>query len=249
MLSSDQPSNAADLHGSADINTIALAEALSAPTPNPRSPAFAVQEIFRITKSLEGERQLFQSREEFLVLFPTLNSSLYEDKLSWDRDSSSWSIGDGVTIDTFRIQEDVTRWYIHAWDFSRHTRDPEFQYPEDQQLGPSGEGVDALSHALMPLKNELTRRIFFEKSSDRLGYCDVYRSEDSENYVAEIGFFDDIRTHRINFGEQPFWQLEGFTIPALLRKYQVLSYRVHNICARRSNPTREVTQSNSLTFF
>ena len=249
MLSSKQPSIAADLHGTADINTIALAEALSAPAPNSRSPAFAVQEIFRITKSLEGERQLFQSTEEFLILFPTLESSLYEGKLSWDRDSSSWSIGDGVTIDTFRIQQDVTRWYIHGWDFSRQTRDPEFQYPEDQHFGSSGEGVDALFHALMPLKNELTRRIFIDKKSNRLGYCDVYRACDPGKFITEIGFFDDIRTHRLEFGAQPFWQAEGLTIPALLRDRRILSYRVHNISARRSKVKKEVANDDSWTFF
>ena len=249
MLSSDQPSNAADLHGTADINTIALAEALSAPTPNQRSPAFAVQAIFRITKSLEGERQLFQSREEFLALFTTLESSLYENKLSWDRDSSSWSIGNGVTIDTFRIQEDVTRWYIHAWDFSRHSRDPEFQYPEDQQFAPSGEGVHSLFHALMPLKDELTRRMFIDKESNRLGYCDVYQACDAKKYITEIGFFDDIRTHRLEFGAQPFWQAEGLTIPALLRDRRILSYRVHNISARRSKVKKEVANDDSSTVY
>lgn len=241
--------DAVEWGNSANIEMIAIDEALSAPSPNPRSPAFAVQEIFRIAKSYRGEDQIFMTKEEFLVMFPRLKGTFYKGKMSWDSTCSCWNLQDGPTVDASRIQADVLRWYVNAWDFSRHTRDPEFQYPEDQEFGPSGEGVDKLFHALMPLYGELTRRIFFDRESSRFGYCDVYKADGTDKYVAEIGFFDDTRTHRIQFGAQPFWQLEGLSVPALLSKYNVLSYRVHSISARRSNVKKQVAHSDSPTFF
>lgn len=248
MLKNKHTLAAVDWGNSANIEMIAIDEALSAPSPNPRSPAFAIQEIFRIAESYRGEDQIFMTREDFLVMFPRFEGAFYKGKMSWDSARSCWNLADGPTIDASRIQADALRWYVRGWDFSRHTRDTEFEYPEDYKFGPAGEGVDELFHALMPLRDELTRRIFIEKQTDKVGYCDVYQSDDSEKYVAAIGFFDDIRTHRVNFGEQPFWQLEGLTIPTLLRKYHVLSYRVHSISARRSKVKTEVTDNDSSTF-
>lgn len=249
MFIDKHTSAAVEWGNSATIEMIAVDEALSASQPNPRSPAFAIQKIFNIAKSYRWDDQIFKTREDFVTSFPGIQGNFYEGKMSWDSARSCWTLGDGPTIDASLIQKDALRWYLNRWDFSRHTRDTAFEYPEDCKFGPAGEGIDKLFHALMPLENELTRRIFLEKSSDRLGYCDVFRSDDSGNYAAEIGFFDDIRTHRINFSKQPFWQLEGFTIPALLSNYHVLSYRVHNIAARRSSTTRQVTPTNSPTFF
>ena len=241
--------DAVEWGNSANIEMIAIDEALSAPSPNPRSPAFAVQEIFRIAKSFRGEDQIFMTKEDFLVMFPRLKGTFYKGKMSWDSTRSCWNLQDGPTVDASRIQADVLRWYVNAWDFSRHSRDPQFQYPEDLHFGPSGEGVDSLFHALMPLKDELTRRIFIDKKSNRLGYCDVYRACDPGKFITEIGFFDDIRTHRLEFGAQPFWQTEGLTIPALLGDHRVLSYRIHNISARRSKVKEEVANDDSWTFF
>lgn len=249
MFRSKHTLAAVDWGNSADIAMIAIDEALSAPSPNPRSPAFAVQEIFRIAKSYQGEDQIFMTREDFLVMFPGFKGTFYEGKMCWDSTRSCWNLADGPTVDASRIQADALRWYVSGWDFSRHTRDTEFEYPEDYKFGPAGEGVDQLFNVLMPLRDELTRRIFVEKQSDRLGYCDVYQSDDSEQYVAAIGFFDDRRTHRIQFGAQPFWQLEGFTIPALLSKHHVLSYRVHSISARRANTQSQVPTVDSATIF
>lgn len=234
---------------SATIEIISVGEALAAPQPNPRSPAFAIQEIFKIAQSNKCDDQILKNKEDFVTYFPRIKGNFYEGKMHWDTTRSCWMLGGGPTLDASLIQKDALRWYVNNWDFSRHTRDTAFEYPEDCEFGPAGEGIDELFYALMPLANELTRRIFLEKPTERLGYCDVFHSDDSENYDMEIGFFDDIRTHRIIFSEQPFWKLEGFTIPALLRKYHIISYRVHNISARRSYKTRQVTPPNSTTFF
>lgn len=95
-----------------------------------------------------------------------------------------------------------------------------------------GEAIDRLIYALMPLEGELTRRIFVDEKNE-VGYCDVYKSKNSEMYVAELGFFNDRRTHGVQRAIQPFWELEGFTVPGLLRYRKILSYRVHSIYALR----------------
>lgn len=234
MYLSKHTLDAVDWGKSADIEMIAVDAALKAPNPNPRSPAFAVQKIFRIAESYTGEDQIFMTREDFLVMFPGFKGSFYQGQMSWNSTNSCWSLEDGPTVDASRIQEDAMRWYLNGWDFSRHTRDTDFRYPEDKEFGPSGEGVDRLFSALMPLEDELTRRIFVERHTNRIGYCDIYKSDTPGMYVADTGFFDDRRTYGVRFEKQPFWQLEGLTVPAMLSSYNVLSYRVHSVLARRS---------------
>jgi hypothetical protein len=233
MFKSKHLMDAVDWGNRADIEMIAIDEALSAYNPNPRSPAFAVKKIFKIATSYEGEDQIFMTREDFLVMFPGFKGSFYAGQMSWDSKRSCWSLEDGLTIDAARIQEDALRWYVNQWDFSRHTRDTEFSYPEDSEFAPSGDGVDHLFNALMPLEGELTRRIFIDQQKNEIGYCDVYKSKNSDMYVAETGFFNDRRTHGLHRVVQPFWELEGFTVPGLLRHHKVLSYRVHSIYALR----------------
>jgi hypothetical protein len=217
---------------SAGIEKIAIDEALSAYKPNPRSPAFAVQKIFQIASN-DDDEQVFLAREDFLVMFPLFEGADYEGQLSWDANGSCWSLSPGPTVPASRIQQDALRWYLNGWDMSRHTRDLEFAYPEDREFAPSGEGVDRLFNALLPLEDELTRRLFVDHQDGRVGYCDVYKSKKEDLYVAELGFFNDRRTHRLQRITQPFWELEGFTVPSMLKRYQVLSYRIHHIFALR----------------
>lgn len=216
----------------ADIEMIAIDEALSAYKPNPRSPAFAVQKIYQIASEVEGQ-PVFLTREDFLVMFPNLEGIVYEGQMSWNSAGSCWSLSPGPTVPASRIQQDALRWYLNGWDMSRHTRDLEFAYPEDREFAPSGEGVDRLFNALLPLEDELTRRLFVDHQDGRVGYCDVYKSNKEDMYVAELGFFNDRRTHRLQRITQPFWELEGFTVPSMLKQYKVLSYRVHHIFALR----------------
>jgi hypothetical protein len=228
FIKSNHTLNAVDWGSRADIEMIAVDAALSAYKPNPRSPAFAVQHIYKIA----GEELPFMTREDFLVMFPSVRGHFYKGQMSWDNKRSCWTLEDGPTIDATRIQQDVMRWYLNDWDFSRHARDTEFSYPEDREFAPSGEAIDRLIYALMPLEGELTRRIFVDEKNE-VGYCDVYKSKNSEMYVAELGFFNDRRTHGVQRAIQPFWELEGFTVPGLLRYRKILSYRVHSIYALR----------------
>lgn len=234
MFHSETIVEAFNVGGSADIEVIALEAALSADHPKPRSPAFAVQAIFNIAASHKKNVGEVLTRDDFLVEFSTLKSEVYKGLLSWDSENSCWSLGEGPAIDASRIQQDALRWYLNGWDFSRHTRDDKFRYPEDNKLGLSGEGIDPLFNAMMPLDDELTRRIFVEQGTKRIGYCDVFKSDEPELYVAELGFFSDRRTHSLQFGKQPFWQLEGISVPVLLSQHRVLCYRVHHISARRN---------------
>ncbi|MEY4566998.1 MAG: hypothetical protein RLY14_1968 [Planctomycetota bacterium] len=229
MFKSNHTLNAVDWGSRADIEMIAIDAALSAYKPNQRSPAFAVQHIYKIA----SEELPFMTREDFLAMFPSVKGGFYKGQMSWDNSRSCWTLEDGPTVDATRIQHDVMRWYLNDWDFSRHARDTEFSYPEDREFAPSGDGIDRLFYALMPLDDELTRRIFVDQQTQEVGYCDVYKSQKTEMYVAEMGFFNDRRTHGVKRVTQAFWELEGFTVPGILSHHKVLSYRVHSICALR----------------
>jgi hypothetical protein len=216
----------------ASISEIALDHALSAPEPHPRSPAFAIQAIYR----LAGEAELFPTREGFLRAFGSIKRDTYEGKLSWNYGQSSWELGGGPTVDCSRIEEDAVRWYVTGRDFSRHTRDPKFSYPEDADVLSWHDDGDKIYHALMPLHGELTRRLFRDPESASFGYCDVYRSDEPGQFVAALGFFDDARTHGVvRSTRAPFWELEGAIIPSMLRYYRVLRYDVLPVSAKRGD--------------
>lgn len=213
----------------ASISEIALDYALSAPDPHPRSPAFAVQAVYR----LAGGAKFFRTTEGFLRAFCSLSCDTYEGKLSWNYGQSCWELGPGPTVDCSRIEEDAVRWYVTGRDFSRHTRDSKFSYPEDAEVLSWQDDGDKIYNALMPLPGELTRRLFQDHKTNDLGYCDVYRSNEPDQFTAVLGFFDDPRTHGLRVKSGRFWELEGTVIPSMLRYHRVLRYDVLPLAAKR----------------
>lgn len=216
--------------GRASLSMIALDEALSAPKPHPRSPAFAVQAIYRLAYEASCS---FMTKEDYLASFPAMSANIYKGKLSWNYAESCWQLEDGPTVDCSRIEEDTVRWYVAGRDFSRHTRDSKFSYPEDAELISWHDDGDKLYDALMPLPGELTRRLFQDPETNSLGYCDVYRSEQPGQFTTVMGFFDDPRTHGVRMRSGSFWELEGAVIPSMLRYYRVLRYDVLPLSAER----------------
>jgi hypothetical protein len=213
----------------ASLSLIALDEALSAPEPHPRSPAFAIQAIYRLVRDDEPS----QTREGFLRAFRCTSPDVYKGKLSWNYGESCWELGPGPTVDCSRIEEDALRWYVTGRDFSRHTRDSKFAYPEDAVVLSWQDDGDKIYNALMPLPGELTRRLFQDPKTNDLGYCDVYRSNEPGQFTAVLGFFDDPRTHGVRVKSGRFWELEGAVIPSMLRLHRVLRYDVLPLSAKR----------------
>lgn len=226
-----QALSALALGEAASMAMIALDEALSAPKPHPRSPAFAIQAIYRLGR-IAGT---FLTREDFLRAFCAISSDIYKGKLSWNYGQSCWQLADGPLVPCSRIAEDALRWYVSGLDFSRHTRDPMFSYPEDAEILSWQDDGDKVYHALMPLPGELTRRLFREPEGGSLGYCDVYRSEEPEQFITVMGSFDDARSHGVRLAFAPFWELEGAIIPSMLRCHRVLRYDVLPLSAKRGS--------------
>lgn len=212
------------------LSIIALDEALSAPEPHPRSPAFAVQAVYRLGRAAGW----FPTREDFLCTFPFTSERIYKGKLSWNYAQSCWQLADGPHVDCSRIEADALRWYVEGRDFSRHTRDSKFSYPEDTEVVAWQHGEEKVYTALMPLAGEMTRRLFIDPSSDSFGYCDVHRADKVGQFDAVLGFFYDTRTHGVVRSKlAPFWELEGAIIPAMLKGYRILRYDVLPLSAKR----------------
>lgn len=226
-MSHTQAAPAVALGKAASLPMIALDAALSAPEPHPRSPAFAVQAIYRSTAGS------FATREDFLRAFPSISADFYKGKLSWNYGESCWELAAGPVVHCSRIEEDAVRWYVSGRDFSRHTRDPEFSYPEDPEVLSWQDDGDKIYHALMPLAGELTRRLFLDPETNSVGYCDVYRSDEPGQFTAVLGFFEEARTHRVRSATACFWELEGAIIPSMLRYYRFLRYDVLPLSAKR----------------
>ena len=226
-MSYTQEVPAVALDACASLSMIALDDALSAPDPHPRSPAFAVQAVSRLSASS------FRNKEDSLRNFASISSETYKGRLSWDYSQSCWMLADGPTEDCARMQEDAVRWYFAGRDFSRHTRDPKFSYPEDPEVLSWQDDGDRIYDALMPLPGELTRRLILQPDTNSVGYCDVFRSDAPGQFTTVLGFFDDARTHGVRTATGPFWKLEGDIIPSMLRYYRFLRYDVLPLSAKR----------------
>lgn len=209
------------------LENMAISGALNAESPNPRSPAYALQALARTFQNRTQQNEnyyFFKNMYEF-------SDDDFRGVVGWNEQHSCWQVGGGTHVPVRQIAQVAVRWYAHGWDLSRHTRDSEVIYPEDLGLLEDEHESKHLSAALMPLKDEITRRFFTARASARIGYLDVYRCED-EQFTAAIGWFDDYRTHRILEPVSNFWQLEVRKVMPLLSELHVTSYRLQCIYAK-----------------
>lgn len=209
------------------LESMAIYAALHTESPNPRSPAYALQALaiaFQNRTQQKEKYHFFKSMNDF-------PDDDFRGVVGWNELHSCWQVGGGTHVPVKQISHVAVRWYARGWDLSRHTRDSEVTYPEDVELLTSGRKLKHLSSVLMPLPKELTRRFFTDPYGSRVGYLDVYRCED-ERFTAAIGWFDDYRSHKIFEPVENFWKLEICTIFPLLKKRCVLSYRVQCIYSK-----------------
>ncbi len=215
--------------GGSNLKNQAVKEALYADDPNSRSPAFAIQAIFKLLKDAGVLEHAFE-------LETTISDRIDEvirDKVTWNERERHWQLGKGKHVSFEKIAQDATRWYIHDWDFKRHTRDTEVEYPEDIGNFFSEEDFKHLADTLMPSKNELTRRIFASPNhTNCLYYMDVVPLE-NDQFSAEFGRFDMPECHQVVEISKNFWNLEVRTILPLLQRGKVLSYTIHHISSKR----------------
>lgn len=213
-----------------DLLTQATRLALATIDPNPRSPAFAIQEIYKLAQKsglLDVHWQLHKCIKEEI-------DALIRDCVSWNESQCHWQTGPGKHVSFEKISQIAVRWYINDWDYKRHARDPEVKYPEDSQLVPMSDEFKHMSNVLTPARYELTRRIFKTKDSDVYHYIDVEKNDDGL-FLAYVGHFDDddLSSHRRCGLPQDFWDLELKTVFPTLKDAQVLSYTVHSLSSKR----------------
>jgi hypothetical protein len=207
----------------------ALMAALYPHKPNPRSPAFALQEIFILLKKVGVLRQPWQLETEISNRI----DEVIRDQVTWNDQECHWQVGKGTNVPFNKIAEDAIRWYLNDWDFKRHTRDSEVEYPEDLANFFAEDEFKHLADALLPAKDELTRRIFTSRNNNNFFYyVDVVPLEDNQ-FAAEYGRFDKPECHQTLETSKNFWELEVSTILPLLRRGKVLSYTIHHITSKR----------------
>ncbi len=211
-----------------DLETQAIRVALSTIDPNPRSPAFALQEIYKIAR----ERGIVNSQWDLKTCCQEELDAIYRDCISWNERKCHWQRGVGLYMTFEQIVKIAVRWYVNNWDFKRHTRDSDVQYPEDLALAPMSEELKHMSDVLEPARYELTRRIFKTKDSDCYRYIDVEKN-DAGLFVAGVGRFDeDIFSHKRCGPPNTLWKLELETVFPILRDKQVLSYTIHSLSSK-----------------
>ncbi len=213
--------------GGYSLQDHALFSALIWSNPNQRSPAYAIQAIFKIAQ----EAGVLNSKWDLRTCISDRVDVLIRGKVSWNKRKSCWQLGKGTHVSFKKIAQIAVRWYAHGWDFERHTRDSEVRYPEDVEISPLGDEFKHLMGTLMPAKGELTRRIVTTPVSEHFYYLDVIPYED-DLFIAEYGNFDDYKTHRKIGQPADFWTLEMKTVLPMLRGAKVLSYRSHTNFSR-----------------
>lgn len=211
------------------VESQAIEHAFMVRDPNRRSPAFALQEIFKVVQKSSAAIKRWDLHKQIAEELEVA----YRDCVSWNEMKSEWQLGKGTHVPFKKIVEIAVKWYVNDWDFKRHTRDSDVQYPEDLELVPESSEFKHMSGVLMPSKDELTRRIFKKNHSDLVYYLDVMPDED-DRFVALTGHFnDDYRSNRRCGPPDTLWELEMKTIFPFLARACVLSYKTHHICARR----------------
>jgi hypothetical protein len=211
------------------LESQAIDHALMVSDPNRRSPAFALHEIFKAANKSGAVKNRWDMRTRIGKELEVA----YRDCVSWNDMKSEWQLGQGTHVAFEKIVQIAVKWYVNDWDFKRHTRDSDVQYPEDLDLVQGSSEFKHMSGVLMPSKDELTRRLIHTKNSDLVYYLDVVPDEDGR-FVASIGHFDDhYRSNRRCGPPDTFWNLEMKTVFPILAGARVLSYKIHHICAKR----------------
>jgi hypothetical protein len=98
---------------------------------NPRSPAFALQAIYKLVE----KNGVVDARWRLHTRIKEKIETTYRDRVSWNEMLCHWQVGTGTHVPFEEIAKAAIRWYINGWDLTRHTRDTEVQYPEDVELG------------------------------------------------------------------------------------------------------------------
>ena len=207
------------------LEKMAVMDAMHADKPNSRSPSFAIQSVIPLLKKagmIENEYELIWKTIEGI-------DDVIRDQVTWNEEECHWQTGKGTNVSFNKIKQDVIRWYVHGWDFKRHTRDSEVEYPEDFANFFSKEEIQHLANSLVPDKYELTRRIFTSPNHKTgLYYIEVVPLENG-HFSAAFGYFDNPRYHRIIGNSKTLWDLEVNTILPLLRGCTVLRNTIENI--------------------
>jgi hypothetical protein len=212
-----------------DVESQAIGLALSTRDPNPRSPAFALQAIYKLVE----KNGVVDARWRLHTRIKEKIETTYRDRVSWNEMLCHWQVGTGTHVPFEEIAKAAIRWYINGWDLTRHTRDTEVQYPEDVELLPWSSEFKHMSDVLRPLSDELTRRIFITNHSNRIYYIDVV-PEKPDRFVASVGHFDDgYESHRRCGPPDTLWNLEMKTVFPILKGVRVLSYQIHDIFVKR----------------
>jgi hypothetical protein len=206
------------------LQDIAIFEALNSACPNSRSPAFALQALAKVFLDKNKSEGLLN----FFEAMRNTSEVCLRGVVSWNGLESCWQLGHGKHVPALQIVKTAMQWYACGLDFSRHTRDSNVIYPEDIELNLDAAERTHLSNALMPLNDEITRRIFTVPDSNRIGFIDVSQCDD-DHFEAYTGWFDDYRTHRIIEPARSFWQLEVLTVYPLLTQVNVLAQRVQSV--------------------
>jgi hypothetical protein len=210
------------------LELLAVSNALHAENPNSRSPAFAIQAVYKLAKDalkLEHTYDLVTKNIEII-------DDVIRDQVTWNEQECHWQTGKGTNVSFNNIKQDAIRWYAHGWDFKRHTRDTEVEYPEDFENCFSSDEIKHLANSLLPAKDELTRRIFTPPNNNScFYYIDVLPLENGQ-YSAEFGRFGRPEYHRIVGTSKNFWDLEINTILPLLQGRIVLKNTFHHIVAK-----------------
>jgi hypothetical protein len=204
----------------------AIFDAMGTREPNPRSPAFALQAIFKVAKEAGALDQSWDIR----MSNSDIIDAAVHDKVTWNKAKSCWHIGMGTNVPFKKIVECVVRWYVRDWDFARHTRDAEIVYPEDKTL--TKLACAGLANTSMPRTDELTRRIVTKAGCEKFYYLDVLHLG-NDMFVAEHGRFDESASHQRVGSPADFWNLEAKTIFPFLKNLKVLSYTVHHISSKK----------------
>jgi hypothetical protein len=211
------------------LESAAVGVALLTQNPNPRSPAFALHEIFRLLK----EAGMLTHRWELVSITNNKIEEVVRDKVTWNERDCHWQLGKGKNVAFEEIAQAAVRWYVNDWDFKRHVRDTEVEYPEDFGTLLFESEFKHLSASLMPAKDELTRRILKSPNHNCcFYYVDVIPLDDN-GFAAEFGRFDKPEYHRRLGQSKDFWRLEVETVLPQLEAAKVLSYTVHHISSKK----------------
>ncbi|WP_137890302.1 hypothetical protein [Ramlibacter sp. 2FC] len=93
---------------------VAVTQALSAPSPSVRSPAFAVQRALAATQHPFG----LESLEQWVTRFALMNGREYKRSLGWDIADNCWSDTADICVSGEQILLELLEWVEQGWNLS-----------------------------------------------------------------------------------------------------------------------------------